>query len=191
MAEDRLDAVDLILSTLQEHERSLDRISAKLGEVADLIRNATLELVGAIVQSYESQTPPPDPPQPMTALPLENNDRRRTERAEEREMEESSPSVRSRELVERFEDEEFNEDKEILIKILHNLANLQPLSITDLNRAVGVPRNYLAGFMAGLEATNIVIRRGTSTHKIYFLTRSGEQLYQALQDKAREAILHG
>ena len=193
MAEDRLDAVDFILNTLQEHERSLDRIIAKLGEAADLIRNATLELIEAPLQSHESQVPPPDSPQPMTARPLsENDDRKGTERAEELEMEESSLSaIRPHESIEQFDDYEFSEEKGLLIKILHNLAKLQYPSITDLNRAVEAPRNYLAGFMAGLEATNKVIRRGTPTHKIYLLTKSGEQLYQELQEKAKEVILHG
>ena len=187
MAEDRLDAVDFILNTLKEHERSLDRIIAQLGEVTDLLRNATLEFVGVIVQSHEPQTPPPDPPQPMTARPLENDDRKETERAGEREMEEPSPSA-IRPQIEQFDDYEFSEEKELLIKILHNLAKLQYLSITDLCRIIGAPRNYLTGFMAALEACKIVSRKGTPTHKIYFLTRSGEQLYQELQEKAREVI---
>lgn len=40
-------------------------------------------------------------------------------------------------------------------------------SLSELERALGVSRNWLSGFMAALEALGVVDCRGTRTFKLY------------------------
>lgn len=47
-------------------------------------------------------------------------------------------------------------------------------SLSDLERVLGVSRNWLSGFMAALEALGVVECRGTRTYKIYVF-RQGRQ----------------
>jgi len=42
-------------------------------------------------------------------------------------------------------------------------------SLSELERAIGVSRNWLSGFMAALEALGVVACKGTRTYKIYVL----------------------
>jgi len=71
---------------------------------------------------------------------------------------------------------EEDEAKHVLRQILQLLDRYGFLSLTDLSRMVSEgTRNWLSGFMAALEALNIVKRRGTATHKIYTLTERGRR----------------
>ena len=47
-------------------------------------------------------------------------------------------------------------------------------SITDLNRALPVNRNWLAGFLSACECFGFIGRKGTRTFKIYTLAEKGE-----------------
>ncbi|MEM2493656.1 MAG: hypothetical protein QXE23_08980 [Nitrososphaerota archaeon] len=42
-------------------------------------------------------------------------------------------------------------------------------SLSELERALGVSRNWLSGFMAALEALGVVECRGTKTYKLYMI----------------------
>lgn len=42
-------------------------------------------------------------------------------------------------------------------------------SLSELERATGVSRNWLSGFMAALEALGVVECRGTRTYKLYMV----------------------
>ncbi|MEM3602770.1 MAG: hypothetical protein QXN87_08885 [Candidatus Bathyarchaeia archaeon] len=45
-------------------------------------------------------------------------------------------------------------------------------SLSELERALGVSRNWLSGFMAALEALGIVDCRGTKTYKLYMVKQT-------------------
>ncbi|MBS7646690.1 MAG: hypothetical protein QW566_00120 [Candidatus Jordarchaeales archaeon] len=45
------------------------------------------------------------------------------------------------------------------------------MSLSDLERSIGVSRNWLSGFMAALEAIDLVERKGTRTFKLYMIKR--------------------
>jgi len=45
------------------------------------------------------------------------------------------------------------------------------MSLSELERSLGVIRCWLSGFMAALEVLGIVECRGTRTHKLYALKR--------------------
>jgi len=176
MAE-KLDVIDLIISTLREHERSLDEVSrelretsGELGRSAEDIREAAhlfreaIETLRPSMSESESHTP--KPPEPSR----ENAER------------DSQPDqIQPRPMLEHPSDEEalsFEKAKmkETLRQILRLLDKYGFLSLTDLSRMVSEgSRNWLSGFMAALEALDIVKRRGTATHKIYILTERGKR----------------
>jgi len=45
------------------------------------------------------------------------------------------------------------------------------MSLSDLERSIGVTRNWLSGFMSALEALGVVECRGTRTFKLYAVKR--------------------
>jgi DNA-binding HxlR family transcriptional regulator len=45
-------------------------------------------------------------------------------------------------------------------------------SLSELERSIGISRNWLSGFMAALEALGAVECRGTRTFKIYVLGKA-------------------
>ena len=45
-------------------------------------------------------------------------------------------------------------------------------SLSELERSIGISRNWLSGFMAALEAVGVVECRGTRTFKIYVLAKA-------------------
>lgn len=46
-------------------------------------------------------------------------------------------------------------------------------SLSELERALGVSRNWLSGFMAALEVLGVVDCRGTKTFKLYMVKQTG------------------
>jgi len=46
------------------------------------------------------------------------------------------------------------------------------MSLSDLERSIGVTRNWLSGFMSALEALGVVECRGTRTFKLYAIKQS-------------------
>ena len=63
---------------------------------------------------------------------------------------------------------ETSRPKAVLEAIIALLKN-KPGNLSDLDGKLGINRNWLSGFMAGLEALGIVNRWGTATFKIYQL----------------------
>ena len=47
-------------------------------------------------------------------------------------------------------------------------------SLSDLERGLGITRNWLSGFMAALEALGLVKCKGTRTYKLYMLVEEKE-----------------
>jgi len=63
---------------------------------------------------------------------------------------------------------ETSSPKRVLESVLEPLRE-KPRYLSELDRELGITRNWLSGFLAGLEALGIVNRRGTATFKIYEL----------------------
>jgi len=63
---------------------------------------------------------------------------------------------------------ETSNPKRVLESVLRLLQE-RPRYLTQLDRELGITRNWLSGFMAALEACDVVNRRGTRTLKIYEL----------------------
>jgi|GEM_PF-4465799 len=88
----------------------------------------------------------------------------------------SPPEHSSKPAVEEGLSSEEDEAKQVLREILRLLDRYGFLSLTDLSRMVSEgTRNWLSGYMAALEALDIVKRRGTATHKLYTLTERGRK----------------
>jgi len=57
----------------------------------------------------------------------------------------------------------------VLEEVRRLLSQNGMASLSDLERSMGVSRNWLSGFMAALEAVGVVSCKGTRTFKIYML----------------------
>jgi len=53
-------------------------------------------------------------------------------------------------------------------------------SLSDLERGLGVTRNWLSGFMSALEALGMVKCKGTRTYKLYRLVEEQEYCFLTL-----------
>lgn len=58
---------------------------------------------------------------------------------------------------------------DVLREIRRHLERHGMASLSELERSLGVSRNWLSGFMAALEALGVVACKGTRTYKIYML----------------------
>jgi len=57
----------------------------------------------------------------------------------------------------------------VVLEAIIALLREKPRHLSELDRELGISRNWLSGFMAALEAVGMVDRRGTRTLKIYEL----------------------
>mgnify|MGYP000421495462 CR=1 FL=1 len=195
MAE-KLDVIDLIISTLREHERSLDEVSrelretsGELGRAAETIREAAHLFREASTASRpsasDSESSTPKPPASSSGGKAFHPIRMVQEGGFKSHTVQIRPPPQpehpSKPAVEEVLPSEEDEPKHVLRQILQLLDRFGFLSITQLQRLTSTSRNYLAGFLAGLESCNIITRRGTPTHKLYLLSEQGRRLYQILK----------
>jgi len=105
--------------------------------------------------------------------------------------------VRAKRIHEKVET---SNPKRVLESVLRLLQE-KPRSLTQLDRELGISRNWLSGFMAALEACEVVNRHGTRTFKIYELLeglKSGRHvapkgfIYEALREsRENRSVTHG
>jgi len=57
----------------------------------------------------------------------------------------------------------------VLKEILTLLKKESIASITEIERAIGVGRNWLSGFLAALYAMDLLSCKGTRTHKLFMI----------------------
>jgi len=57
----------------------------------------------------------------------------------------------------------------VLKEVLSLLKKESIASITDIERALGVGRNWLSGFLAALYALDLLKCKGTRTHKLFMI----------------------
>ena len=62
----------------------------------------------------------------------------------------------------------------VLEEVRRFLDNSGMASLSDLERGLGITRNWLSGFMAALEALGLVKCKGTRTYKLYMLVEEKE-----------------
>jgi 2-polyprenyl-3-methyl-5-hydroxy-6-metoxy-1,4-benzoquinol methylase len=67
----------------------------------------------------------------------------------------------------------------VLKEILNLLKKESIASITEIERAIGVGRNWLSGFLAALYALDLLHCKGTRTHKL-FMIRDYEKIKEYL-----------
>ncbi len=162
MAE-KLDVIDFIITALREHERNLDRAVNQLCELLSDMRRS----------QSQSHQPSSSRSSISDSRGVSGGDRSASGRTSS-----SSGEAEGREL-----NAESSEEKAALQQILNLLNQHRFLSLTDVSRMtfdLGT-RNWLAGFMAALEATGVVERRGTATHKLHVLTPRGRRLLEEMK----------
>jgi len=59
----------------------------------------------------------------------------------------------------------------VLQEIRQFLSKAGMASLSDLERGLGITRNWLSGYMAALEALGMVECKGTRTYKLYMLIK--------------------
>jgi DNA-binding HxlR family transcriptional regulator len=62
--------------------------------------------------------------------------------------------------------------RSVLEEVRRHLSKNGMSSLSELERSIGISRNWLSGFMAALEALGVVECRGTRTFKIYVLAKA-------------------
>jgi hypothetical protein len=148
----QLDVIDLIINILREHEERFDDLLNRLETIISpnpTIIQPTFDPLPPLESADDTQASPSDPaPPPPEIHPPEDDE----------------------------EDEEKRRWKEMLQEVERLLKKHNYMSLSDLCRILPVSRNWLAGFMAGLQALRIVELRGTRTHKLYRLTQRGRKL---------------
>jgi DNA-binding HxlR family transcriptional regulator len=65
-----------------------------------------------------------------------------------------------------------DDPRSVLEEVRRHLSKNGMSSLSELERSIGILRNWLSGFMAALEALGVVECRGTRTFKIYVLAKA-------------------
>jgi len=64
-----------------------------------------------------------------------------------------------------------NDPEGVLQEIRQFLSKAGMANLSDLERRLGITRNWLSGYMAALEALGMVECKGTRTYKLYMLIK--------------------
>ena len=65
-----------------------------------------------------------------------------------------------------------NDPKGVLREVRQLLNKTGMASLSELERKLGITRNWLSGFMSALVAMDVVVCKGTKTYKLYMLKQT-------------------